>query len=410
MKKIFLTLALAALSSSAFAGGYRVALQGVRQAALGGNSTTLTRDASVAFYNPAGLAFVDAKLSIAAGGFGVKSEGKWQDPATLNHAKTDNGISTPIYFAISYKPVDDLAIGLSVATPFGSALKWPGDWENRSNITEIELQAFNIQPTVAYKFTEWFSVGAGFIYTHGAATLKRVQTVAGNDIGLELEDDDAHGLGFNVGAMFRPTDKFNFSLAYRSNVDAKANYGTVTWHNVPSGLSTNPTFQTTQWQTILPLPSEFVVGTSYKVTPKLELFGEVSWQNWTRYKDLTIKLQNPQTGYEQESVSVKNWKDNTIFRLGAEYSFTDMVQGRLGYYYDQSPVPSSFWSSETPSTNLHAFNAGLGFNFKNGFMLDLYGGFVHGEERYIHNVSQDFRGDIKLKAFNFGVGVAYNIK
>lgn len=410
MKKIFLTLALAALSSSAFAGGYRVALQGVRQAALGGNSTTLARDASVAFYNPAGLAFVDAKLSIAAGVFGVKSEAKWQDPQTLNKAVTDNGLSTPIYLAVSYKPTDNLAVGLSVTTPFGSSLTWPNDWENRSNITEIELQAFNVQPTVAYKFTEWFSVGAGFIYTHGSATMKKVQTVAGNDIGLELEDDDAHGLGFNIGTMFRPTEKWNVALAYRSNVDAKANYGTVTWNNVPSGLSTNPTFQTSQWSTVLPLPSEFVVGTSYKVTPKLELFGEVSWQNWTRYKDLSIILQNPETGYEQESVSVKNWKDNTIFRIGAEYTFNDMIQGRIGYYHDESPVPSQYWSSETPSTDNNAFTAGLGFNFKNGFMLDLYGAFVKGQERYIHNVDQDFRGDVKLKAFNFGLGLAYNIK
>ncbi|MBS7332639.1 OmpP1/FadL family transporter [Faecalibacter bovis] len=410
MKKIFLTLALATLSSSAFAGGYRVALQGVRQAALGGNSTTIARDASVAFYNPAGLAFVDAKLSIAAGVFGVKSEAKWQDPQTLNHATTDNGLSTPIYLAVSYKPTDDLAIGLSVTTPFGSSLTWPNDWENRSNITEIELQAFNIQPTIAYKFTDWFSIGAGFIYTHGSATLNKIQTVAGNDIGLELEDKDAHGLGFNIGTMFRPTEKWNVALAYRSNSEANANYGAVRWSNVPTGLSTNPTFQTTEWKTSLPLPSEFVVGTSYKLSPKFELFGEVSWQNWTKYKDLTIVLQNPETGYEQESVSVKNWKDNTIYRIGAEYTFNEMIQGRIGYYHDKSPVPSQFWSSETPSTDNNAFTAGLGFNFKNGFMLDLYGGYVKGKERYIYNVDQDFRGDVKLTAFNFGLGLAYNIK
>ena len=410
MKKIFLTLSLVALSSTAFAGGYRVALQGVRQAALGGTSSTHTRDASVAFYNPAGLAFVDAKLSIVAGGFGVKSEAKWQDPYTLNTAKTDNKLSTPVYFAVSYKPVDDLAVALSVTTPFGSALKWPSDWENRANITGIELQAINIQPTVSYKFTDWFSLGAGFIYTHGAATLNKIQTVAGNDIGLELDDDDAHGLGFNVGAMFKPTDKFTVGLAYRSNVDANANYGKVTWSNVPEGLLTNPTFQTTQWKTTLPLPSEFTVGAAYKITPKFELFADIAWQNWTRYEDLTITLQNPQTGYEQESVSVKNWKDNTIFRVGAEYTFSDLVQGRLGYYYDQSPVSSEYWSSETPSANLHSFTAGLGFNFKSGFMLDLFGGFVNAEERYIHNIDQDFRGDVRLKAFNFGVGIGYNLK
>ena len=410
MKKIFLTLALVALSSSAFAGGYRVALQGVRQAALGGTAVTHSRDASVAFYNPAGLAFVDAKLSIAAGGFGVKSEANWQDPLTLNSSVTDNKISTPVYLAVSYKPTDDLAIGLSVATPFGSSLTWPENWENRANITEIELMAFNIQPTVAYKFTDWFSIGLGFIYTHGSATLNKVQTIAGNDIKLKLEDKDAHGLGFNIGVMFKPSEKLNLGLAYRSNVDANANYGKITWSGVPSGLSTNTTFQTTQWRTVLPLPSEFTAGISYKFTERFQMFADVAWQNWTRYDNLTIELQNPQTGFTAESVSVKNWKDNTVYRVGAEYTFSDIVQGRLGYYYDGSPVPSSYWSSETPSTNLHGFTAGLGFNFRNGFMLDLFGGYVKGEERHIHNIADNFQGDVKMHAFNFGLGLTYNLK
>ena len=410
MKKIFLTLALVALSSSAFAGGYRVALQGVRQAALGGTAATQIRDASVAFYNPAGLAFIDSKLSIAVGGFGVKSEVKWQDPLTLNRAKTNNKLSTPLYLAVSYKPVDDLAVAISVATPFGSSLSWPNDWENRANITNIELQAINIQPTVSYKFNDWFSVGVGFIYTHGAATLKKVQTVSGNDINLELKDKDAHGLGFNFGAMFRPGDKFALGLAYRSNVDAKANYGKVKWSNVPSALGSNPTFQTTEWNTILPLPSEFTVGASYKFTKKFNLYADIAWQNWTRYKDLTINLYNPSTGYTQQSSSIKNWKDNTVYRIGAEYAFTDMIQGRLGYNFDKSPVPSSYWSSETPSTNNHSFTAGLGLNLKSGFMVDLFFGYVHGEERYFYNVADNFQGDMKLNAFNFGVGVAYNLK
>ncbi len=32
-----------------------------------------------------------------------------------------------MYLVVSYKPVDDLAIGLSVTTPFGSSVTWPED-------------------------------------------------------------------------------------------------------------------------------------------------------------------------------------------------------------------------------------------------------------------------------------------
>lgn len=410
MKKIFLTLALIGLSSSAFAGGYRVALQGVRQAALGGTSATQTHDASVAFYNPAGLAFVDSKLSVAIGGFGVKTDVRWQDPTTMQKAKTDSKLGTPMYLAVSYKPIDDLAVGLSVTTPFGSSVTWPEDWQNKANITNIELKAFNIQPTVAYRFNEWFSIGLGFIYTHGSATLEKVQTVAGNDINLKLKDKDAHGLGFNIGAMFKPTDKLGVGIAYRSNVDASANKGDVTWSNVPEGIKHNVPFNTDKWKTVLPLPSEFTFGLSYKVLPQLEVFGDLVWQNWTRYNSLDITLYNDASNTFYTSSSEKNWKDNTLIRFGAEYTFNDLIVGRVGYYHDQSPVPGAYWSSETPSSNLNSFSAGVGFRLQSGFNVDLFGSYVQGEERTVNNIEQNFQGDVKMRAINFGVGVSYNLK
>lgn len=410
MKRIYFALAFIGLSASVFAGGYRVALQGVRQAALGGTSATQTRDASVAFYNPAGLAFVESKLSIAVGGFGVATDVKWQDPLTLQSSKTDNDLGTPMYLAVSYKPTDDLAVGVSVSTPFGSSLTWPNDWPNRANITHIKLQAFNVQPTIAYRFTDWFSVGAGFIYTHGTAHLEKVQTVAGNDIGLKLKDNDAHGLGFSIGAMFKPGEKFGLGISYRSNVDVKANKGNITWSNVPNGLSTTAPFTTDKWNTVLPLPSEFTVGVSYKITPKFEMFGDVVWANWTRYKSLDINLYNEATGAGITSSSKKNWKDNTIYRVGAEYTFTDRLQGRLGYYFDKSPVPGAYWSSETPSTNLHAITGGIGYRLNDFFYVDVYGGYVQGEERHINNIADNFIGDVRLRAINFGIGLTYNLK
>ena len=66
---------------------------------------------------------------------------------------------------------------------------------------------------------------------------------------MKLEDKDAHGLGFNIGAMFKPTDKFGLGLAYRSNVDVSANKGDVTWTNVPTGIASNVPFNTDKWNT-----------------------------------------------------------------------------------------------------------------------------------------------------------------
>ena len=71
MKK-FLSVALAA-SMATYAGGFRLSLQGVKQLAMA-HTSAHTEDASVAFFNPAGISFIPSKLSVAAGGFGVKHQ------------------------------------------------------------------------------------------------------------------------------------------------------------------------------------------------------------------------------------------------------------------------------------------------------------------------------------------------
>ena len=54
-------------SSSAFAGGYQVALQGQRQIGMGHTGTALAYDASSIFFNPGGLVFTK-RNNITVGG------------------------------------------------------------------------------------------------------------------------------------------------------------------------------------------------------------------------------------------------------------------------------------------------------------------------------------------------------
>ena len=83
-----------------------------------------TEDASIAFFNPAGISFIPSKLSVAMGVIGAKSEIEFQSLQTLNSYKTDNPLGTPVYAAIAYKMNEKFSFGLSVTTPFGSTVKW----------------------------------------------------------------------------------------------------------------------------------------------------------------------------------------------------------------------------------------------------------------------------------------------
>ena len=157
MKRILITTALLAGVFS-YAGGFRVSLQGVKQLAMA-HTSAHTEDASVAFFNPAGISFIPNKLSVAVGGFGAISEVEYQSLETLQSYKTENPLGTPLYAAIAYKVTNNVSVGLSVTTPFGSTVKWADDWTGREIVQKMELKSFLFQPMVSYKFNDGVAMG-----------------------------------------------------------------------------------------------------------------------------------------------------------------------------------------------------------------------------------------------------------
>jgi len=415
MKKRIIFFGILLINSFVFAGGFRVSLQGVRQAGMG-HTSAHTRDASVMFFNPAGISFIPEKLSVVAGGFGIKTETEFQDTNTFSSSKTDNKMSTPVYLAASYDITNDVTLGVSVTTPFGSSVKWGDNWIGGDLVRDIELRAIFIQPTVSFKFNEWFSAGVGYIIARGNIELNRsLQGISFADrssSSLQLKNTDASGNGFNIGMYFKPTDKLDVSIAYRSLVNMEVKDGEANF-NIPTSLAGTSTFPTTTdtFSATLPLSSEFTIGLSYKLTPKWLIAGDLNIAGWQSYKSLDIDFGQANVGNDVNDRTIsrtpKNFKYSNIYRVGTEYSFTDKFQGRLGYYYDESPSPDANWSPETPSTDNHGITAGIGYKISKGLIIDANGGLIVGKERNVNNTA-GLTGQVKSKATFFGVGLTYN--
>lgn len=410
-RKIFLLSFFAASFTLLQAGGFRVSLQGVRQAAMA-HTSAHTRDASVAFFNPAAITFIPAKLSVAAGGFGVFGTAEYQNKATLYKHETDNPVSTPMAFNVTYKATDKFSVGLSVTTPFGSSVDWGKNWAGQDLVTSIELKAFFIQPMVAYRFNDWFSAGVGYIHAVGSVDLqKAISAVNGS---MDLKDNNATGNGFSLGMYFKPTKDLDISVAYRSKVDMEAVHGKADF-DIPASLVGTPLFTTTQdrFNATLPLASEFTLGLTYRVSPRWSISADWNVQGWERYKYLIFDFEQNHVGNDPYdttiSVSPKHYMTTNIFRIGTEYMATEDLALRLGYYYDPSPVKDAYWNPETPSTDNNAVTAGIGYSFFNKkLMLDLTGMYYVGQQRTVANEFYNFYGDAKLHSFMIGFGLAWN--
>jgi long-chain fatty acid transport protein len=411
MKRILITTALLAGVFS-YAGGFRVSLQGVKQLAMA-HTSAHTEDASVAFFNPAGISFIPNKLSVAVGGFGAITEVEYQSLETLQSYKTENPLGTPLYAAIAYKVTNNVSVGLSVTTPFGSTVKWADDWTGREIVQKMELKSFYFQPMVSYKFNDWASIGVSYIYAKGIVDWDKAVTNLGGT--LNINDEKATGSGFGVGFYLKPSSNLDLSIAYRSPVIMKADNGVATFTGVPEAVLTSPQLNVgadgqDAFTAELPLVDEYTIGLTYKITPKWLVSADFNYHGWERYSKLTLDFENAQVGNQADKtvlVSPKNFKNAKTFRIGTQYMLTDKLAGRLGYYFDESPYEDKYFIPETPSFDASVFTAGLGYKFgKLG--VDLAAALSFPEARKVNNDYLSFRGQAKAKAMYLGLGFTYN--
>ena len=409
MKRILMTAALTA-GVMAYAGGFRVSLQGVKQLAMA-HTSAHAEDASVAFFNPAGISFIPNKLSVALGGFGIKSKVEYQNTQTLNSYQTDSPLGTPIYFAAAYKVTDKISVGLSATTPFGSTIKWEDNWAGRDIVQEMELKSYYFQPMISVKLAPWVSLGGSYIIARGEVMQNKAITPYNGSV--TIEDRKAKGTGFSFGLYFQPDTKWDVSVAYRSPVDMKAEKGTATF-NVSSELFPRLGVDANGqdgFKATLPLVDEYFIGATYKVTPKWQVSADFNYQGWERYSKLVIDFENAQAGNVPSDMTVsstpKNFKNSKIFRVGTQYMLTDKLAGRLGYYFDESPYDDKDYALESPSFDANVVTGGIGYKLGK-LNIDVSGAYSFMKRRAVDNDFYNFRGQAKGKAYYFGLGLSYN--
>ena len=399
--KLFLILALSLWSLSMIGGGFQVRLQGHKQTGVGLIGTPFAYDASSIFYNPGSLAFYEGKFSATAGASFIFANQIYQKDGTNYQARTDNPTGTPFYGYVAYKIKDKLAIGAGVYTPFGSSSKWDDDWAGRYLIRNIKLSAIYIQPTVAYKFKDKFGIGAGFVIALGNVELNKALPYS-DESKVNLQGK-AVNYGFNAGIYYRPIEKLNIGVDYRSQITMNLEGGDATF-TVPASLSTTVPAEN-KFDASLPLPANLDFGVSYDLSDKFTMAVEVNWIMWNTYESLDFTFE--QAGEVLDNENPRDYKDTWIPRLGAEYRLNDVFTFRAGAYYDSSPANEEYFNPETVTLNTIAFTLGATITPVKNFEIDLSYLELHGLEAEKNYEPANFSGTYKSMAFIPGIGLSY---
>ncbi|HAC22239.1 MAG TPA: aromatic hydrocarbon degradation protein [Porphyromonadaceae bacterium] len=428
MKKLVALVSASFISFSAMAEGYQVNLQSAKQAGMGHVGVAMPLGAESMHFNPAGLTTMKGSIDLSAGASGVFTNIEYQNGDIK--AKTDNGVSTPMYAYAGFRIYDNLAAGISVTTPYGSGLNWGKDWVGAHLIQDINLKSFSIQPTIAYRPIEGLSFGAGLMIMTGDVAISRALLPKGAlgplnpdlkdvvPVSASLSGKAKIGVGFNVGVMYDINEKFTVGASYRSKVKMKVNEGTAELSYASEAIKKLleasgkvPPLDQGTFAAQMPMPSNFNIGVTYRPTDRLTVSGEVQFVGWAAYDSLNIKFsENVLGGYDIKAE--KNYKNTRIYRIGTEYKTTERLDLRLGAYFDESPVRSDLYNPETPGMNKLGLTCGFSFRPIPRLSIDGAFTYTHGFKR--HGSYPDpaspgtvFEGDYKVSAYTPTLGLSY---
>ncbi len=416
MRKIFSLSLMTLASFSMFAGGYRVSVQGQKQLAMGHTGVAVVNSAEVAFFNPAGMSFLDKKFNLSVGGNALFAKSRFQNSQYNWQASTDN-LGTPFSLYATYKIADWVSAGLAVYTPYGSSVEWDKNWQGAHLVNNIELQAIFIQPTVSFKIEDKFSIGGGPIFAMGSVNFNR--NITPNPLlensNVTLDAKGINATGYNVGFMFKPMEEITLGVDYRSEIIMEARGGSAKYErNAIANL--NPAFTDGTFDADLPLPAEITAGISYKPCDKWLFAFDYNYTKWSVYEALNITIHND-NATPVVSNNLRNYKNSSTYRLGAQYKATDKFTVRAGYYFDESPVQDGYFAPETPRNDSNGYTGGFTYQVSEKLGIDfsfLYLHFDQTDNSYDYYDDPltttgytSFGGTYKSTVFSPGIGITY---
>ena len=401
------------VSTSVFAGGYRVALQGQKALGMGHTGVAMTESSEVVFFNPAAMTFLENDLDISAGVTLIDSVIKYQNQTANTSAETDNPIGTPVSFYISQRHDEKLSYGLGVYTPYGNTVEWDKDWAGSHLVNNIELSAIYIQPTISYKLSDEYSFGFGPTIVSGTVEFNRNLSTSlidanGDRSNVTIKASGVTAIGYNLGFLAKPSKELSVGISYRSKVDLKARDESADFENIPVSLQN--TYYDTTFSADLVLPAELTVGISYELGANTVLAFDINRTYWSAYKNLDVQFNNG----TPSSLNPRNYKDANIFRFGVQHKMDDDLILRGGVYFDNSPINDGYFTPETARNDAMGLTVGASYKISKRMELDFsflelmfdefYGSYDHYDQS---GTIISFGGDYKSSVTAVGFGFNY---
>ena len=278
---------------------------------------------------------------------------------------------------------DDMWFGFGITVPYGMATEYNPDWKLSDKGMNAEVKTFDFNPNIAVKLTDTLSFGAGVSLQYVTAQFESTKTTDAGQMRVRL-NADGWAWGGNLGFMWQPTETVRVGLAYRSQVNHKADGYLKT--SLKSTLG-SAYYMSNDGHAEMSGPHTITLTGTWKATDALRLSGLVRWANWSSFDKLPISggslrsattvaakaqaaayieanhITDPAVRQQVVAKAIAenatnktspeyHWKDSWLFTVGADYDINEQVTVRGGVGYEISPVDDDKYRSATiPDTD-----------------------------------------------------------
>lgn len=330
-------LMLLSLTLPTWAGGLYISEFGTPSMGVASaGAQAVASDASTAFHNPAGMTRIAGKELMLTGGAlysNVKFDPDSNTPIQGGNGGDAGGPAPMLGQFYLHSLTDRLKLGANLISISGAILDYDDNWAGRFLSTEVTLLTVTFNPTLAYRVTDWLSIGGGpqIMYAELKFKLKAPPPIGNGEV--EINGDDI-AFGYDLGAMIEISKRTRFGIIYQSEIKPEFT-GDVEF----SGKVVNSDAGTDTEITL----AQFVKASIYhEINDQWALLGTIGWEDWSAFDNINISTRRGSQNIP------RNWHDTYKFAAGIHYRPVDQWLLQLGFAYDTSPVDSDDRTPDMP--------------------------------------------------------------
>ncbi len=395
---------------SAFSAGFGLYEGSARGNAMGGAVMGRAVDASANFYNPATL--TDMTGTVVTVGMTTEHPSADSYVNGRKGRKMDPGCFVLPHVYLAQELPYGFSFGLGFAPEYGLGSHYDQNWPLAWDTRQTTIEGLTLNPNLAYKVTEDWSVSAGFrlMYFSFDQYSDKMAARDGANYGTVRDhlkgDNGMLDWGWQISTKYDITDKLSAGVMYKSYIDTKVkgyNHTRVRRYDdsavaaqvdkgvraALAGAGLNPGMGAVYQQyydraysaaypgavsqahsqvrsgadsadgaasCALRLPQSLTMGLNYDATDRLHLGAVAVWTQWSSLQNLHFSL----PGDNDKDVPLK-WNDAWRVGFGAAYDLTDELTVMMSYIYDQDPCSKYHGTTMLPPGDRQIGTVGLGY-------------------------------------------------